>query len=106
MPIMFDTPINTNDLSIDRVLGAGLPVLLVFLNGKAPALLEGSMERLSSENAGKLILAKVDLKDNPASARRLISMDPLRWSHFRRERFLHRRKASLRKTWQSMPCIC
>ncbi len=70
MPAVFDTPITTNDLSIDRVLAAGLPVVLVFLDGNPAPGLSETMERLARENAGSLLLAKVPLKDNPASAQR------------------------------------
>lgn len=66
----FDYPIITNDQSIDRVLAAGLPVALVFLDGKASPALEQSMERLARENAGALLLAQVRVKDSPATARR------------------------------------
>jgi thioredoxin 1 len=65
----FDTPINTNDQSIDRVLATGLPVALVFLDGKAPAL-EDTLNRLAREHAGQVLIALVQMKDNPATARR------------------------------------
>ena len=66
----FDTPIITNDQSVDRVLAAGLPVLLVFLNGPAPAPLQAAMEKLARDNAGSLLVAQVQVRDNPATARR------------------------------------
>ncbi len=66
----FDTPIITNDQSIDRVLAAGLPVLLVFLHGSAPAPLKAVMDRLAGENAGKILVAQVQTPDNPAVTRR------------------------------------
>lgn len=70
MPAVFDTPITTNDLSIDRVLAAGLPVVLVFLDGNPAPELSQSIDRLARENAGAMLLAKVPLKENPASAQR------------------------------------
>lgn len=66
----FDTPITTNDQSIDRVLNAGLPVALVFLDGPAPAALDEAMNRIARAEAGKLLVAKVQRKDSPEAARR------------------------------------
>ncbi|MCL5998580.1 MAG: thioredoxin, partial [Chloroflexi bacterium] len=66
----FDTPINTTDQSIDRVLAAHLPAAFVFIDGKAPASLEDTMNRLAREHAGKLLVVQIQIKDNPASARR------------------------------------
>jgi len=66
----FDAPITTNDQSIDRVLAAGLPVLFVFQNGPAPAPLKDAMEKLARENAGNLLVAQVQVRDNPAAAGR------------------------------------
>lgn len=64
----FDTPIYTNDQSLERVLRAGLPVLLIFLNGDPLTALDQTMERLAREEAGKLLVAKIRVKDNPKSA--------------------------------------
>ena len=66
----FDTPIHTNDQSLDRVLAAGLPVVLVFLNGPAPADLEAAMREAARLQAGKLLVATVQVKDSPASSGR------------------------------------
>jgi thioredoxin 1 len=66
----FDTPINTNDQSIDRVLSAGLPVLLVFLNGDAQGPLAGTLERLARDYSGQILIARIQVKDNPESVRR------------------------------------
>ena len=72
----FDMPINTGDQSIDRVLGAGLPVVLVFAD-KLPTALEAEMKRLASQNAGKLLIAQVAMRDNPGSAKRFqVSQTP------------------------------
>jgi thioredoxin 1 len=68
----FTTPIHTNEQSIDRVLGAGLPVLLVFW-GKdcAPCQqLDRALQPLAAAYAGKLLIAKVDTQDNPALVQR------------------------------------
>lgn len=70
MAAVYDTPIFTSDLSIDRVLNAGLPVELVFLNGNAPLSLEQAMKSLARQHAGQLLLVQVQIKDSPQAARR------------------------------------
>ena len=68
----FTTPIHTNEQSIDRVLGAGLPVLLIFWGKEcAPCQqLDRALQPLAAAYAGKLLIAKVDTQDNPALVRR------------------------------------
>jgi len=68
----FTTPLHTNEQSIDRVLGAGLPILLVFWRKQCPPCqpLDSALQRLAADYAGKLLVAKVDVQDNPALARR------------------------------------
>ena len=58
----FDTPIHTNARSIDRVLHAGLPVVLVFWrNNCVPCRqLDPTLNSLARSYAGKLLFAKVD----------------------------------------------
>jgi len=58
----FDTPIHTNQHSIDRVLNAGLPVILVFWKDRCTPCeqLNPTLERLARDYAGKLLIAKVD----------------------------------------------
>jgi thioredoxin 1 len=64
----FTEPIRSNDQSLDRVLAAGLPVALVFENGANP--LEDTLNRLARENAGQLLVVRLNAADCPASARR------------------------------------
>jgi thioredoxin 1 len=64
----FDTPIHTNDQSVDRVLAAGLPVVLVFVNSPIPVTLKDQLNRLAQTYAGQAILAEINLKENPATA--------------------------------------
>ncbi len=66
----FDTPIHTNDQSIERVLSAGLPVALVFNAGPAPSNLAEQLNRLAQTYAGQVIIAELNTKDNPASTRK------------------------------------
>ncbi len=68
--VAFDTPLTTSDQSIDRVLNAGLPVLLVFLNGPAPANIPDTLRKLAREHQGKLLVVQVQAGENPDSARR------------------------------------
>jgi thioredoxin 1 len=66
----FDTPITTNDQSIDRVLATGLPIAFIFLDGReGPGIAEIS-KKLARENAGKLLVVKIRKPDNPKAAQR------------------------------------
>jgi len=71
MTNVFDTPLVTNDQSIDRLLRAGLPVLLVFTSGAPGADLLREMERIARERAGRLLVARAGIGDAPEAARRL-----------------------------------
>ncbi len=68
----FTTPIHTNEQSIDRVLAAGLPALLVFWRKEcAPCQqLDPALDRLAAAYAGRALVAKIDVQDNPALVRR------------------------------------
>lgn len=70
MAQVFDSPITTNDQSLDRVLSVGLPVVLVFLNGAPSEALNSSLNRLARDQVGKLLVAKIPLQENPQAARR------------------------------------
>ena len=63
--------IHTNQHSIDRVLAAKLPVLLVFWRlGDSLAALDPALDRAAERHAGKLLVAKVNAKDEAALAQR------------------------------------
>ncbi len=68
----FSTPIHTNEQSIDRVLGAGLPVLLVFWRDDCPPCkqLDPELDRLAAAFAGTALIARVNVKDNAALVKR------------------------------------
>lgn len=68
----FSTPIHTNEQSIDRVLQAGLPVLLVFWRRDCTPCeqLSPALDRLAASYAGKALIAKVEASDNSALVRR------------------------------------
>jgi thioredoxin 1 len=72
-----DTPIRTNDLSIDRVLNVGRPVVLIFENGQIPADLAQTMDRLAKTYANQLLIAQVPVRDNPVSVKRFGIQHPL-----------------------------
>jgi thioredoxin 1 len=67
----FDTPITTSDQSVERVLKAGLPVALVLLDGTPTAGMEQSMNQIARQNAGDLLVVKMQIKDNPETTQRL-----------------------------------
>jgi len=66
----FDTPLFTNDQSIDRVLAADIPILLVFLPEPSASQLNPVMDNLAKQNAGQLLVVKVQAEDNPQAVRR------------------------------------
>ncbi len=65
MSRIFDAPLVTSDRSWDRVLRAGLPVVLVLHDGEIPKALEQSMREIAAARAGKLLLVKAELNSNP-----------------------------------------
>lgn len=67
---IFDTPINSSDQSLDRVVAAGLPVVIVFLPKQPSAALEQRLNDLASRFAGELLIAKIEAASNPASQRK------------------------------------
>jgi thioredoxin len=65
----FDTPINTNDQSLDRVLNTGYPVVLVFWDGGSlDPNLEEVMQNVARNDAGRVLVAKVNARENPQTA--------------------------------------
>lgn len=66
----FDTPINSNDQSFDRVLRAGLPVLALFNQGAPDAALDDVLKSLAKTESGKLIVAKIRTDENPTLAKK------------------------------------
>lgn len=67
---VYDTPLRTNDQSLDRLINAGLPVALIVWDsrqGLTPSL-EEKLNQVAKANAGKLLVARVDVADNPQAA--------------------------------------
>ncbi len=71
MPV-YDTPLITNDHSLDRVLQAGLPVALLVWDARRglPGELEDSLNQVARAEAGRLLVARLDAADNPRTAAR------------------------------------
>ncbi|MCC7452099.1 MAG: thioredoxin [Anaerolineae bacterium] len=65
----FDTPINTNDQSLERVLANPLPVLLVISQAVSPVL-QSTLNDIARSQAGNLLVVKLNPVENPAAARR------------------------------------
>lgn len=67
-----DAPIHTNEANLPRVLNAGLPVLLVFWKRECPACdqLVPVLDRLAKAYAGRALIAKINIGDEPGLARR------------------------------------
>jgi thioredoxin 1 len=63
----FDAPIHTNEANLERVLGAGLPVILVFWQrGCEPCeSLEPALRQLAAEFSGRVLVVKVDASAEP-----------------------------------------
>ena len=66
----FDTPINTNDQSLDRVLANPLPILLMSTSGPIDPALQTELNDVARNEAGKLLIAKINTQENPSAAKR------------------------------------
>ncbi|MBP7963999.1 MAG: thioredoxin [Caldilineaceae bacterium] len=68
----FSAPIHTNQQSIDRVLAAGLPVMLAFWRSTDANLrqTESMLENLAAVHAGKALIARINLGDEATLAAR------------------------------------
>lgn len=68
----FDAPIHANAQSLDRVLGAGLPVMLVFVTPNcAPCEALGpALKEIARTYAGDALVVKIDAVENAAVAQR------------------------------------
>jgi thioredoxin 1 len=73
----FDTPINTNDQSLERVLANPLPILLMLTSGSVDSALQSTLAEVARNEAGKLLVAKLNMSENPASAKRFNASNTL-----------------------------
>jgi thioredoxin 1 len=67
---VFDTVLVSNDMSLDRVLNAGLPVAMVFHEGNLPANLRQTLDDLARQYAGKVLFVTLARNDAPQAASR------------------------------------
>jgi thioredoxin 1 len=63
MPV-FDAPITTDEVNLNKVLGQRLPVVL-YLFDKPNKALDDAFQRVAKENAGEILVARVDTSKNP-----------------------------------------
>ncbi len=70
MQSVFDSALTSNDLSLDRVLDAGLPVLMVFHERELPGDLRQSMDDLARRYAGKALFVLLAHSDAPQGIKR------------------------------------
>jgi thioredoxin 1 len=63
MPV-FDTPITTDDNSIERILGQRLPVLVYFYDS-AHRTLDEAVNSIAKAHAGDLLVVRIDAAANP-----------------------------------------
>lgn len=66
MPI-FDTPINTDDNNLKKVLAQSLPVVL-YLYNRSDAALDAAFNRVAADHAGEILVARINVADNPQAA--------------------------------------
>jgi thioredoxin 1 len=70
MPNVFDTVLASSDLSLDRVLNAGLPVAMVFYERELPSDLRQTMDDLARQYAGKALIVTLSHPDAPQAVSR------------------------------------
>lgn len=67
---VFDSVLASSDLSLDRVLNAGLPVAMVFYDHQLPAELRQTMDDLARQYAGKALIVSLARADAPQAISR------------------------------------
>ena len=70
MQKVFASVLASNDLSLDRVLGAGLPVVIVFYEKDLPTDLRQPMDDLARQYAGRALIVTLARSDAPRAASR------------------------------------
>lgn len=69
MPVL-DTPITTDDHSLERVLAQQLPIALLLYNGKLSQSLDDALRSAAREHRGELLVVRVDTNQNPDTRER------------------------------------
>jgi thioredoxin 1 len=67
---VFDAVLTSNDMSLDRVLKAGLPVAMVFYDRDVPGDLRQAMDELARQYAGKVLIVQLARSDASQAAAR------------------------------------
>jgi thioredoxin 1 len=68
---VLDAPIIVNDQSLERLLSVGIPVLILLWNGQdLPGDLDQTLLKLARDEAGKLLIAKINIRENTGAAHR------------------------------------
>lgn len=70
MQHLFDTVLTSSDLSLERVLKAGLPVALVFYARELPSDLRQTLDDLARRYAGRALLVRLAGSDAPQAMSR------------------------------------
>lgn len=70
MQRVFDTVLASSDMSLDRVLNAGLPAALIFYDRELPSDLRQSMDDLARQYAGKVLIVMLSRRDAPQALAR------------------------------------
>src|SRR5215211_701789 len=66
----FDSVLTSSDLSLDRVLNAGLPVAMVFYDKDLPTDLRQTMDELARQYTGKVLIVMLARGDAPQAVSR------------------------------------
>ena len=66
MPI-FDTPINTDDRNLERVIAQKKPVLILLHDGRIDKPLDDAASKAAKRYAGEVLLARVNVQESPAT---------------------------------------
>jgi thioredoxin 1 len=67
---VFDTVLASSDMSLERVLNAGLPVAMIFYDRQLPADLRQTLEDLARRYAGRALFVTLARNDAPQAASR------------------------------------
>jgi thioredoxin 1 len=70
MSPIFNAPLTTNDLSLNRLLAVRLPIMLIFIDQNDHSDVQQELRELAEKFAGQLLIAKISVKENPESTHR------------------------------------
>jgi thioredoxin-like negative regulator of GroEL len=70
MQRVFDTVLASSDMSLERVLNAGLPVALYFYEREIPGELRQALDNLARRYAGRALIVTLNRADSPQAASR------------------------------------